>query len=162
VEQGFQPWSSCDIKEASMVARTLVITLLVLVTMVYPVMAVNDAPTKVSGSGKATASGVQYWDLKPGTGAAAESGKTVSIHYTGWLADGKKFDSSLDRGRPFSFRLGEGSVIKGWDEGVAGMKVGGKRQLKVPAASAYGDEGKGGVVPPSATLTFEIQLVDVK
>ena len=105
---------------------------------------------------------MQYWDLKAGTGAVAESGKTVSIHYTGWLTDGKKFDSSLDRGRPFSFRLGEGSVIKGWDEGVAGMKVGGKRQLKVPAASAYGDEGKGGVVPPNANLTFEIQLVDVK
>ena len=145
-----------------MVARTLVITLLVLVAMASPVMAGNDAPAKVSGSGKATASGVQYWDLKPGTGAVAESGKTVSIHYTGWLADGKKFDSSLDRGRPFSFRLGEGSVIKGWDEGLAGMKVGGKRQLRVPAASAYGDEGKGGVVPPNAILTFEIQLMDVK
>ena len=145
-----------------MVARALVVTLLVLMTMASPVIAVNDAPAKVSGSGKATSSGVQYWDLKAGTGAVAESGKTVSIHYTGWLTDGKKFDSSLDRGRPFSFRLGEGSVIKGWDEGVAGMKVGGKRQLKVPAASAYGDQGKGGVVPPKANLTFEIQLVDVK
>lgn len=148
-----------------MLARVLLITAVALGTFVAPRQkasaADNEKPAKVTGAGKSTASGVQYWDLKPGTGAVAESGNTVSIHYTGWLEDGKKFDSSLDRGRPFRFHLGEGSVIKGWDEGVSGMKVGGKRQLKVPPALAYGDQGKGGVVPPNATLTFEMQLVEV-
>jgi FKBP-type peptidyl-prolyl cis-trans isomerase len=141
-----------------MIIRALLVTALVATT----VAAVNDAPAKVTGSGKATASGVQYWEIKPGTGAIAETGKKVTIHYSGFLADGKKFDSSLDRGRPFSFQLGEGLVIKGWDEGIAGMKVGGKRQLRVPPQSAYGDQGKGGVVPPGATLTFDVQLLDVK
>ena len=131
-----------------MFARAVVITALLVGAMVAHVGAVNEAPAKVTGSAKATASGVQYWDIKPGTGTAADTGKTVTIHYTGFLEDGKKFDSSVDRGRPFSFRMGEGSVIKGWDEGIAGMKVGGKRQLKVPPPAAYGDQGKGGVVPP--------------
>jgi FKBP-type peptidyl-prolyl cis-trans isomerase FkpA len=131
-------------------------------TITYAAMAAADTPAKVSGPGKSTASGVQYWDLKPGAGAAAESGKTVTIHYVGFLTDGKKFDSSVDRNRPFSFSLGEGTVIKGWDEGIAGMKVGGKRQLKVPPAAAYGSEGKGGVVPPNSTLTFDVQLLEVK
>ena len=145
-----------------MVARALVVTLLVLMTMTSPVIAVNDAPAKVSGSGKATSSGVQYWDLKAGTGAVAESGKTVSIHYTGWLTDGKKFDSSLDRGRPFSFRLGEGSVIKGWDEGVAGMKVGGRRKLVIPPDLAYGTAGAPPDIPPGATLVFDVELLAVR
>jgi FKBP-type peptidyl-prolyl cis-trans isomerase len=141
-----------------MIIRALLATTVMAIAMA----AVNDSPAKVSGGPKATASGVQYWEIKPGTGAAAANGKTVTIHYTGFLEDGKKFDSSVDRGRPFSFHMGEGSVIKGWDDGIAGMKVGGKRQLKVPPAAAYGDQGKGGVVPPNATLIFDVQLVDVK
>lgn len=95
-------------------------------------------PSTVTGKPQTTASGVEYWDIKVGTGAVAVSGKTVTVHYTGWLTDGKKFDSSLDRNEPFDFPLGAGRVIKGWDEGVAGMKIGGKRQLKIPAAAGYG------------------------
>ena len=92
----------------------------------------NSAPTKVAGKAKSGPGGLQYWDITVGTGATATSGKTVKVHYTGWLTTGKKFDSSVDRGQPFSFALGAGKVIKGWDDGVAGMKVGGKRQLKIP------------------------------
>src|ERR1043166_400546 len=101
----------------------------------------NDAPTKVTGSPKTTASGLQYWDITVGSGAAAVAGKDVKVHYTGWLTNGKKFDSSVDRNEPFVFPLGAGRVIKGWDEGVAGMKVGGKRQLKIPAELGYGTRG---------------------
>src|SRR5579862_3965816 len=105
----------------------------------------NSSPTKVEGKGKSTSSGLQYWDLKEGTGATASAGKSVSVHYTGWLAkDGKKFDSSVDRGQPFMFQLGAGQVIKGWDEGVSGMKVGGKRQLRIPPELGYGARGAGG------------------
>ena len=92
----------------------------------------NTSPTKVTGKPTSTASGLQYWDIVVGTGDTAVAGKPVKVHYTGWLIDGKKFDSSLDRGQPFSFPLGGGKVIKGWDEGVGGMKVGGKRQLRIP------------------------------
>src|SRR5581483_5918081 len=92
----------------------------------------NSAPTKVEGKGKSTPSGLQYWDNQLGTGEEAKAGKTVKVHYTGWLTDGRKFDSSVDRGQPFAFPLGAGKVIKGWDEGVQGMKVGGKRQLRIP------------------------------
>ncbi len=109
-----------------------------------------------------TESGLQYIDLKEGTGERARSGDTVEVHYTGWLKDGKKFDSSVDRGRPFSFRLGAGQVIKGWDEGVAGMRVGGKRKLIIPPDLAYGKRGAGGVIPPDAELTFEVELLKIK
>ena len=109
-----------------------------------------------------TDSGLKYSDLKVGTGDTAKKGDTVEVHYTGWLKNGKKFDSSLDRGKPFSFQLGAGRVIKGWDEGVAGMKVGGKRKLIIPAKLAYGERGAGGVIPPNATLLFEVQLLDLK
>lgn len=106
---------------------------------------------------------LQIEDLQVGTGAEATSGKTVDVHYTGWLTSGKKFDSSLDRGRPFSFPLGGGRVIKGWDQGVAGMKVGGKRKLTIPPELGYGAGGAGGgLIPPNATLVFEVELLAVK
>jgi FKBP-type peptidyl-prolyl cis-trans isomerase len=106
-----------------------------------------------------TTSGLQYVDLAVGTGATAEAGHTVTVHYTGWLENGTKFDSSVDRGQPFSFPLGTGRVIKGWDEGVKGMKVGGKRKLTIPAKLGYGAQGTGGVIPPHATLIFDVELL---
>jgi len=106
--------------------------------------------------------GLRYTDDQVGTGSEAQAGKTVSVHYTGWLLDGTKFDSSKDRNQPFSFPLGRGQVIKGWDEGVAGMKVGGKRTLVIPPDLGYGARGAGGVIPPNATLKFEVELLDVK
>ena len=106
--------------------------------------------------------GLQYTDDQIGTGAEATAGKTAVVNYTGWLADGTKFDSSLDRNQPFSFPLGAGQVIKGWDEGVQGMKVGGKRTLIIPPALGYGARGAGNVIPPNATLKFEVQLLDVR
>jgi FKBP-type peptidyl-prolyl cis-trans isomerase len=118
-------------------------------------------PTKVTGSGTKTASGLQYWDLKVGTGAEAQKGEKVKVHYTGWLTNGKKFDSSVG-GAPFPFRIGSGDVIKGWDEGVAGMKVGGKRQLRIPPDLAYGAKGYPGVIPPNSTLIFDVQLWGVQ
>jgi FKBP-type peptidyl-prolyl cis-trans isomerase len=121
----------------------------------------TSSPTKVTGKSKKTASGVEYWDIVVGTGTTAASGNTVKVHYTGWLTNGKKFDSSVDRGQPFDFKLGAGQVIKGWDEGVAGMKVGGKRQLRIPPEAGYGPKGAGGVIPPNATLIFDVQLIDV-
>ena len=109
-----------------------------------------------------TPSGLQYTDLTAGTGATPQAGQTVSVHYTGWLADGKKFDSSKDRGQPFQFVLGRGQVIKGWDEDVATMKVGGKRKLVIPPELGYGQQGFAGAIPPNATLTFEVELLGVR
>ncbi len=109
-----------------------------------------------------TASGLQYEDLVEGTGPEAKAGDSVQVHYTGTLTDGSKFDSSRDRGSPFSFQLGAGRVIKGWDEGVAGMKVGGKRKLHIPAALGYGSRGAAGVIPPNAELIFEVELLGVR
>lgn len=108
-----------------------------------------------------TASGLQIEELKEGTGEIAKAGTQVSVHYTGWLLDGKKFDSSKDRGQPFGFKLGGGQVIRGWDEGVEGMKVGGIRKLTIPADLGYGARGAGGVIPPGATLVFEVELLGV-
>jgi len=107
-------------------------------------------------------SGLQSEDLLVGTGAEAASGNTVDVHYTGWLTDGSKFDSSLDRGQPFSFRLGARQVIAGWDQGVVGMRVGGKRKLTIPSDLAYGDRGFGSVIPGGATLVFDVELLAVR
>ncbi len=113
-----------------------------------------------------TASGLQIIDTKPGTGETPRAGQTCVMHYTGWLyengAKGKKFDSSVDRGQPFEFPIGVGRVIKGWDEGVASMKVGGKRTLIIPASLGYGARGAGGVIPPNATLMFDVELLGLK
>lgn len=120
----------------------------------------TNAPTKVAGEGTKTSSGLQYWDIKVGTGQEAKNGDHVNVHYTGWLTSGKKFDSSVG-GRPFDFRIGSGDVIKGWDEGVTGMKVGGRRQLRIPPDLAYGAKGYPGAIPPNATLIFDIQLLGI-
>lgn len=109
-----------------------------------------------------TESGLIYEDTTVGTGATATAGQTVTVHYTGWLTNGTKFDSSKDRNQPFSFHLGAGEVIRGWDEGVAGMKVGGTRKLTIPPQLGYGARGAGGVIPPNATLVFEVELLGVK
>ena len=109
-----------------------------------------------------TPSGLKYVDQAVGTGDVAVVGKNVSVHYTGWLENGKKFDSSVDRGQSFSFPLGAGRVIKGWDEGVQGMKVGGKRKLTIPSELGYGSRGAGGVIPPNATLIFDVELLGVR
>jgi FKBP-type peptidyl-prolyl cis-trans isomerase len=109
-----------------------------------------------------TNSGLKYEDVKEGTGPTAAKGDTVQVHYTGWLKDGKKFDSSKDRGQPFVFQLGAGRVIKGWDEGVQGMKVGGTRKLIIPPDLGYGASGAGGVIPPNAELTFEVELLKIQ
>lgn len=109
-----------------------------------------------------TGTGLKYVDLQEGQGAEAKAGQTVSVHYTGWLENGTKFDSSHDRNSPFSFRLGGGQVISGWDQGVAGMKIGGKRKLIIPSDLGYGSRGAGGVIPPNATLIFEVELLGVK
>lgn len=130
----------------------------------------TSKPTDVTGLKKHTTlpfpkgnslSGVQYWDIKEGTGKVAKQGDKVSVHYTGWLTDGKKFDSSVDRGQPFQFTLGAGQVIPGWDLGVEGMKIGGKRQLRIPPELAYGQRGAGGVIPPNVTLVFDVELLNI-
>jgi FKBP-type peptidyl-prolyl cis-trans isomerase len=109
-----------------------------------------------------TASGLKYVDLKEGLGDAAKAGDSVAVHYTGWLTNGKKFDSSHDRKQPFTFDLGKGQVIKGWDEGVVGMKVGGKRKLMIPHKLGYGDRGFGDLIPPKSDLVFEVDLLRLR
>jgi FKBP-type peptidyl-prolyl cis-trans isomerase FkpA len=133
-----------------------------------PAAGSSPSTTTVSKFG-AKVTELQIVDEKPGTGAEAVAGKAVIVHYTGWLYEpgavdghGAKFDSSRDRGVPFGFVLGAGKVIKGWDEGVAGMKVGGRRTLVIPPGKAYGERGAGGVIPPGATLLFDVELLDVK
>ncbi|MGE0475129.1 MAG: FKBP-type peptidyl-prolyl cis-trans isomerase [Nitrospirales bacterium] len=109
-----------------------------------------------------TSSGLQYVDIKKGEGREAHAGETAFVHYTGWLTDGTKFDSSKDRDEPFAFRVGAGRVIKGWDEGVEGMHIGGIRKLTIPPHLGYGERGAGNVIPPNATLIFEVELMDLR
>ena len=143
----------------------MMIALLGLALVVYaPTVSARSAsagPTKVTGESTKTPSGLEYWEIKVGTGAVAQSGHKVKVDYTGWLTDGKKFDSSVGTGKPFEFMLGAGQVIKGWDEGVAGMKVGGKRQLRIPPDLGYGARGAGGAIPPNAELHFDVELLGV-
>lgn len=117
-------------------------------------------PTKVTGEGVKAADGLQYWDIKAGTGPVAKQGDKVKVHYTGWLTTGKKFDSSVGSA-PFEFTIGAGEVIKGWEEGVPGMKVGGKRQLRIPPELAYGEAGHPPQIQQNATLIFDVRLVAI-
>jgi FKBP-type peptidyl-prolyl cis-trans isomerase len=123
----------------------------------------TNAPSKVTGDGVKTSSGLVYWDIRVGNGEVAKEGSHVRVHYTGWLTSGKKFDSSVDAGKPFDFTIGNGEVIKGWEEGVAGMRVGGKRQLRIPPDLGYGADGTpDGSIPPNATLIFDVHLLGVE
>ncbi|QIZ72351.1 FKBP-type peptidyl-prolyl cis-trans isomerase [Oxynema aestuarii] len=121
----------------------------------------TETSGETSGEYETTPSGLKYKDIVEGTGASPQPGDTVIVHYTGRLEDGTKFDSSRDRSQPFSFKLGVGRVIKGWDEGIATMKVGGQRELVIPPELAYGDRGAGGVIPPNATLVFDVELLRI-
>ena len=138
----------------------------VLLALVLFAAAATQASAQTQGKTMTTASGLQIADTKVGTGAQPQTGQTCVMHYTGWLYNngtkGAKFDSSLDRGEPFEFAIGQGQVIKGWDEGVATMKVGGKRTLIIPPQLGYGARGAGGVIPPNATLIFDVELLGVK
>ena len=123
----------------------------------------GDALPRGNGKIVTTASGLKYEEIKPGTGASPKSGDTVVVHYTGVLENGTKFDSSRDRGQPFDFPIGQGQVIKGWDEGVMSMKVGGRRKLIIPGELGYGAQGTpDGTIPPNATLVFDVELLDIK
>jgi len=146
----------------------LIIAVIAVLAIIYgcgksekPGAASSSGPSKVSGEPTTTPSGLQYWDIVVGNGPTAVPGNMVHVHYSGFLTTGEKFDSSRDRGEPFSFPLGAGQVIKGWDEGVAGMKVGGQRQLRIPPQLGYGSAGAGGTIPPNATLVFDVELLGV-
>jgi FKBP-type peptidyl-prolyl cis-trans isomerase len=152
----------------------LLFSIAIILTMVAVIVAAQTAarksaapntnsPTKVTGEGVKTPSGLMYWDIRVGNGETAKEGSHVRVHYTGWLTTGKKFDSSVDAGKPFDFTIGNGEVIKGWEEGVAGMRVGGKRQLRIPPDLGYGADGTpDGTIPPNATLIFDVQLLGVQ
>ncbi len=139
-------------KRFSKIAASIIMTALLAV----PAFAAQEAKKTVT-----TASGLKYVDVVVGKGASPAAGKTVKVHYTGTLENGKKFDSSVDRNEPFSFTIGVGQVIQGWDEGVMTMKVGGKRKLIIPSNLGYGARGAGGAIPPNATLLFDVELLDV-
>jgi peptidylprolyl isomerase len=151
---------------ASLRRFTTAFALVLLATCAYAIPETRPATAQETGKTMTTASGLKITDSKVGTGESPKSGQTCVMHYTGWLyQDGKKgakFDSSVDRGKPFEFPLGVGMVIKGWDEGVATMKVGGARTLIIPPELGYGARGAGGVIPPNATLIFEVELLGVK
>ncbi len=153
-----------------LIGSTLFRCLTLLTLLISAIACGSDSPTEVETGTPptqvadadyiTTGSGLRYFDLVVGTGETPGTGQTVSVHYTGWLTNNVKFDSSVDRNQPFSFVLGTGRVIVGWDEGVATMKVGGKRQLVIPAALAYGSTGSG-AIPPNATLIFEVELLQI-
>ncbi len=143
------------------IASLLTAGILPLLGLVAPAEPAAPAP-KSDGEWQKSASGLEIQDVQVGEGAEAKSGATVDVHYTGWLEDGTEFDSSRKRGKPFSFKLGAGQVIKGWDEGVKGMKVGGSRKLRIPPALGYGSRGASGVIPGNATLLFDVELVAVR
>ncbi len=136
----------------------VVIVVLALSAVAYVMMHRGPA----TGAEVATTSGLKYIDMAEGTGETPKKGQTVSVHYTGTLENGKKFDSSVDRGQPYEFRIGEGAVIKGWDEGLASMKVGGKRKLIIPPALGYGVRGSPPNIPPNSILLFDVELLGVK
>jgi FKBP-type peptidyl-prolyl cis-trans isomerase FkpA len=136
--------------------KRLLLLLTLAVLMVSASYAADPEPPTVT-----TDSGLKYQVLKAGDGDVAKAGRKVKVHYTGWLTDGTKFDSSVDRGEPFQFNLGAGQVIPGWDEGVAGMKVGEKRRLTIPGKLGYGSRGAGKLIPPNATLIFEVELLGI-
>ncbi len=134
--------------------------LLLLLMLASPAALAAAAPwSRTQGKPIRTPSGLGYYELKKGSGAVAKTGNSVKVHYTGWLPNGTKFDSSVGKD-PIEFQLGAGHVIKGWDEGIAGMRVGGKRQLHIPAALGYGERGAGRVIPPNSELIFDVELVD--
>lgn len=132
--------------------------------LIAVVVLLLTVPMMAQGANKVTKTpeGLVIEEIAVGTGTEATPGKVVSVHYTGWLTNGKKFDSSVDRGQAFEFPLGAGRVIKGWDQGVKGMKVGGKRKLTIPSTLGYGDRGAGAAIPPNATLVFDVELLGVK
>lgn len=133
-----------------------------LLTSPTPTETMDENSQQEAGEVVTLENGLQIQDLKVGDGPEAKVGDTVAVHYTGWLTDGTKFDSSLDRGQPFAFALGQGMVIQGWDIGVQGMKIGGKRKLTIPSALGYGERGAGEAIPPNATLVFEVQLLAIQ
>jgi FKBP-type peptidyl-prolyl cis-trans isomerase len=140
----------------------IILAIAAFLCVVIWIVSTSQADDKKEEKVITTKSGLKYIELKEGTGDAAKAGDTVQVHYTGWLKDGTKFDSSLDRKEPFEFPLGKGRVIKGWDEGVAGMKPGGKRKLIIPPELGYGKRGAGNKIPPDAELTFEVELLKIK
>lgn len=146
--------------------KYIVLSLVIAAGIGFFYVSKSNATAKPAGEKIKSPTGLEYVDMKVGTGKDAVPGKIAVVHYTGWLNNGgkpgKKFDSSVDRNQPFEFPLGAGRVIKGWDEGVAGMKVGGKRWLYIPSKLGYGARGAGGVIPPNANLIFEVELLDVK
>ncbi len=149
------------------VMHGIILGLLVALLLVLSGCSAKETENQTEGDEQAmdvitTASGLQYQDLAVGSGAEAKAGDTVSVHYTGWLEDGTKFNSSLDRNQPFVFTLGKGAVIQGWDEGVAGMQIGGKRRLTIPPDLGYGSRGAGNVIPPNATIIFEVELLGIQ